>query len=150
MFKTLSSAAIGLVLFAAPSFAAHDQADAKKAVTAFASNYAKAFNAKDVPKIVAMFAADGVEAGPGPILTSPADIEKRFEAILATGANDLHFDIKQVQAEGNVVFAVGTFTVKMKDGSTIGGNIANVYEWDGDALKYRVHAYNFPPPPAPK
>ena len=30
----------------------------------------------------------------------------------------------------------------------IGGNVTNVYEWDGDALKYRVHGYNFTPPPA--
>jgi ketosteroid isomerase-like protein len=147
MLKTLSAAALGLVLFAAPSFAAHDQADAKKAVETFAENYAKAFNAKDVTAIVAMFASDGVEAGPGPILTNRDDIEKRFKAIFAMGGSDLHFDIKQAQAEGNIVFAVGTFTVKL-NGNTIGGNITNVYEWDGDALKYRVHGYNFTPPPA--
>ena len=144
MYKTLS-AAIGLVLLTAPSFAA-DHPDAQKAVESFAENYAKAFNAKDTTAIVAMFAADGVEAGPGPILTDPVAIAKRFDSIFATGATDLHFDIKQAQAEGNIVFAVGQFTVKTKDG-TIGGNITNVYEWDGDALKYRVHAYNFPPPP---
>ena len=149
MFKTLGVAAIGVAVFAMPAFAAHDQADAQKAVTTFAANYAKAFNAKDTARIVAMFGPDGVEAGPGPILTSPDDIKKRFESIFAMGANDLHFNIKQVQAEGNIVVAVGSFTVKLKD-NTIGGNITNVYEWDGDALKYRVHAYNFPPPPAPK
>jgi ketosteroid isomerase-like protein len=150
MFKTLSATAIGLVLIATPAVAAHDQADAKKAVETFAENYAKAFNAKDTTAIVAMFAADGVEAGPGPILTSPDDIKKRFETIFATGATDLHFDIKQAQAEGNIVFAVGTFTVKANDGNTLHGNITNVYEWAGDALKYRVHGYNFPPPPMPK
>ena len=146
MLKTLSATAIGLVLLATPAFADHDQADAKKAVETFAENYAKAFNAKDATAIVAMFAADGVEAGPGPILTTPADIEKRFKSIFAMGSTDLHFDIKQAQAEGNIVFAVGTFTVKV-NGNNVSGNIINVYEWDGDALKYRVHGYNFPPPP---
>ena len=52
-----------------------------------------------------------------------------------------------MQAEGNIVFAVGTFTVKL-NGNNLGGNITNVYEWDGDVLKYRVHGYNFMPPPA--
>ena len=145
----LSATAIGLVLLAVPSFAA-DHPDAQKAVETFAEDYAKAFNAKDTTAIVAMFAADGVEAGPGPILTSRDDIKKRFESIFATGATGLHFDIKQTQAEGNIVFAVGQFTVKTKDGSTINGNVANIYEWDGDALKYRVHAYNLVPQPTAK
>jgi uncharacterized protein (TIGR02246 family) len=149
MLKTLSATAIGLVMFAAASFA-HDQAEAQKAVDTFSESYAKAFDAKDATGIVAMFAADGVEAGPGPILTSRDDIEKRFKTIFAIGFTDLQFDIKQVQAEGNIVFAVGQFTVKTKDDRTIGGNVANIYEWDGGALKYRVHAYNFmmSPPPA--
>jgi uncharacterized protein (TIGR02246 family) len=145
MFKTLSATAIGLALFAAPSFA-HDQAEAQKAVNIFTENYAKAYNAKDAASIVAMFAADGVEAGPGPILTDRKDIEKHFNVIFSAGATDLHFDIKQVQAEGNIVVAVGVFTFKVPDRSTIGGNVVNVYEWDGDALKYRVHSYNYLPP----
>jgi ketosteroid isomerase-like protein len=148
MIKTMAATAIGFVLFATPCFAAHDQADAEKAANAFATNYAKAFNDKNVTAIVAMFADDGVEAGPGPILTSKDDITKRFETIIGTmGAHDLHFDIKQAQAEGNIVFVVGTFSVKTKD-AAVTGNLTNVLEWDGDALKYRVHGYNFTPPPA--
>lgn len=84
MFRTLSATAIGLVLLAAPTFAA-DHPDAEKAVRTFADDYTKAFNAKDTTAIVAMFAKDGVEAGPGPILTSPADIAKRFEVNLRLG-----------------------------------------------------------------
>jgi hypothetical protein len=64
MLKTLSAAAIGLVLFAAPSFA-RDQAEAQKAVDSFTAQYAKLFDAKDATGIVAMFAKDRVEAGPG-------------------------------------------------------------------------------------
>ena len=149
MLRKLSASAIGLVVLASPSFA-HDQAEAQKAVDSFSAQYAKVFDAKDASGIVAMFAADGVEAGPGPMLTGRDDIEKRFKTIFAIGFTDLRFDIKQVQAEGNIVFAVGQFTVRTKDDRTIGGNVANIYEWDGDALKYRVHAFNFmmSPPPA--
>ena len=88
MFKTLGAAAIGLAVFAIPAFAAHDQAEATKAVSTFTDNYTKAFNAKDVTAIVAMFAPDGVEAGPGPMLTSRDDIEKRFKTIFNSGATD--------------------------------------------------------------
>ena len=70
MFKTLGGTAIGLAVFAIPAFAAHDQAEATKAVSTFTDNYTKAFNAKDVTAILTMFAPDGVEAGPGPMLTS--------------------------------------------------------------------------------
>ena len=113
-----SAAAIGLVMFATPSFA-HDQAEAQKAVDTFSESYARAFDAKDAAGIVAMFAADGVEASPGPILTSRDDIEKWFKTIFAIGFTDLQFEIKQVQAEGNIVFAAGQFTVKTKDNRTI-------------------------------
>jgi ketosteroid isomerase-like protein len=146
MFKTFSATAIGVVLLSAPSFA-HDQAEAQKAVRAFVSQYEKLFDAKDVGGIVAMFAADGVDAGPGPVLTSRADIEQRFVAIFASGASDLRYDIKQVVAAGDLVFSVGQYTVKTRDGSTVGGNGVSIYEWDGNALKYRVHTNNFAPPP---
>ena len=146
---TLGATAIGLFVLASPSFA-HDQAEAQKAVDSFAANYAQLYNAKDATGIVALFATDGVEAVSGPILTSRDDIEKRFKTIFDAGFTDLHFDMKQVQAEGNIVFAVGEYTVKAKDGHMIGGNVTNIYSWDGDALKYRVHSYGamMSPPPA--
>ena len=60
MSKTLITTAIGLSLLVTPSFAAHDQADAAKAVDTFATNYAKAIDAQDVAAIVAMFAPMGL------------------------------------------------------------------------------------------
>ena len=145
MFKTLSITSIGLLLFAAPSFA-HDQAEAQKAVKTFVAQYEQLFDAKDIAGIVAMFAPDGVDAGPGPVLTSRADIEKRFVSIFGSGASDLRYDIKQVGVAGDLVFSVGQYTVKTKDGSTVSGNGVSIYEWNGDTLKYRVHTNNFAPP----
>jgi len=146
MFKTVGTTAIGLVLFAAPSFA-HDQAEAQRAVTAFVSQYEKMFDARDTAGIMAMFAADGVDAGPGPVLMSRADIEKRFVAIFSSGASDLRYDVKQVGVAGDLVFSVGQYTVKTRDGNTVSGNGVSIYEWDGNGLKYRVHTNNFAPSP---
>lgn len=149
MFKTLSATAIGLVFLASPSFA-HDQADATKAVTTFVSNYEKLFNAKDAQGLAALFADDGVQAAPGPLLTNRDEIEKRYKRIFDLGNTDFHVTVKQVQAEGNLVFIVGQFSVKSPKGGMheIGGNVVDIFEWDGDALKFRVLSFNVAPPPA--
>ena len=148
MFKTLSATAIGLVFLASPSFA-HNQADATKAVPPFISNYEKLFNAKDAHGLAALFADDAVQAAPGPLLTNRADIEKRYKAIFDSGNTDFRVDVKQVQAEGNIVFIVGEFSVKSPQGGMheIGGNVVDILEWDGDALKFRVLSFNLRPAP---
>ena len=147
MFKTLSATAIGLVFLASPSFA-HNQADAKKAVEAFVSHYEKLFNAKDAQGLAALFADDAVQAAPGPLLTNRDDIAKRYKAIFDSGNTDFHVTVKQVQAEGNLVFIVGQFSVKSPQGGMheIGGNVVDIFEWDGDALKFRVLSFNVSPP----
>jgi uncharacterized protein (TIGR02246 family) len=146
MFKTLSAAVIGFVFLASASFA-HDQADATKAVATFVSNYEKLFNAKDARGLAALFADDGVQAAPGPLLTNRADIEKRYKRIFDSGNTDFHVTVKQVQASGNLVFIVGQFSVKSSQGVMHGGNVVDIFEWDGDALKFRVLSFNVPPPP---
>jgi len=30
------------------------------------------------------------------------------------------------------------------------GNFVNIYEWDGDGLKFRIHSFNFSPSPRPQ
>jgi uncharacterized protein (TIGR02246 family) len=149
MFKTLSATAIGLVFLASPSFA-HNQADATKAVATFVSNYEKLFNAKDARGLAGLFADDAVQAAPGPLLTNRDDIEKRYKKIFDAGNTDFHVTVKQVQAEGNLVFMVGQFSVKSPQGGMheIGGNVVDIFEWDGDALKFRVLSFNVSPPPA--
>ena len=147
MFKTLSATAIGLVFLASPSFA-HNQADATKAVATFVSHYEKLFNAKDAQGLAALFADDAVQAAPGPLLTNRDDIAKRYKAIFDLGNTDFHVTVKQVQAEGNLVFIVGQFSVKSPQGGMheIGGNVVDIFEWDGDALKFRVLSFNVSPP----
>ena len=149
MFKTLSATAIGLVLLASPSFA-HTQADATKAVATFVSNYEKLFNAKDAQGLAALFADDGVQSAPGmPLLTNRSDIEKRYKINFDSGTTDYHVTVKQVQAEGNIVFMVGQFSVKSPKGGMheVGGNFVDILEWDGDALKFRVLSFNLRPAP---
>ena len=145
MIKLLTTTAIGWLVIAPAVAAEHSQAEAEKAVNAFAANYIKLWNAKDVAGVAALFADNGLEVPPLKMVAGKDDIEKTFKMVFDSGASDLRYDIKRVQAEGDIVYAVGEFQVKLPKGD-LRGNFVNIYEWQGDGLKYRVHSYNFIPP----
>ena len=124
--------------------------DARQAVEAFITKYLNAYNRKDAAGVAALYAEDGFLIPPGPMTTGKQNIEKAWRAVFDTGRTGLRYDIKQVQAEGNIVWSVGQFTVMAPDETGMlqerQGNFANIYQWDGDGLKFRVHAFNFLPP----
>ena len=69
---------------------------------------------------------------------------------LTLAGQGIRYDIKQIQTEGNIVLVVGQFTVKVPEGGSLQdrpGNFVNVYQWDGSALKFRVHSFSFMPAP---
>jgi ketosteroid isomerase-like protein len=149
MPRKLCTSAIGLVLLATTAFAAeHTPAETQRAVTEFENSYTKLFNSKNTKGILELFANDGVEAAPGPLLTARTDVAKRFDAVFSSGANDLKLDVRQVQSAGDYVIAVGQFTSgNERTGRELHGNYVNIYEWEGDTLKFRVHSFNFNVPP---
>jgi ketosteroid isomerase-like protein len=87
---------------------------------------------------------------PGPIAVGKQNIEKAWRTVFDAGYTGLRFDIKQVQAEGNIVWSVGQFTVMAPDVSGVlrerQGNFVNFYQWEGEGLKFRVHSFSFAPP----
>ena len=124
--------------------------DVGKAVEAFITKYLDAYNKKDAAGVAALYTEGGLLVPPGPITTGKQNIEKAWQAVFDTGRTGLRYDIQQVQAEGNIVWSVGQFTVMAPDESGVlqerQGNFANIYQWEGDGLKFRVHAFNFLPP----
>jgi uncharacterized protein (TIGR02246 family) len=124
--------------------------DARQAVEAFVTRYLDTYNKKDAAGVAALYTEDGLLVPPGPITTGRQNIEKAWRAVFDAGRTGLHYDIRQVQAEGNIVWSVGQFTVMAPDESGVlherQGNFANIYQWEGDGLKFRVHAFNFLPP----
>jgi uncharacterized protein (TIGR02246 family) len=143
------SAIIELTVFSVtiPSFA-HDQAEAEKAVAAVVATYIEKYNNKDAAGVAALYAEDGILVPPGPMAAGKANIEKAWQAAFDAGRTGIRYDIKQVQPEGNIVLVVGQFTVKVPEGGSLQdrpGNFVNVYQWDGSALKFRVHSFSFMP-----
>jgi uncharacterized protein (TIGR02246 family) len=142
-------AIVGLTVFVitTPSFA-HDQAEAEKAVAAVVATYIEKYNNKDAAGVAALYAEDGVLIPPGPMVTGKTNIEKTWQAAFDAGRTGIRYDIKQVQPEGNIVLVVGQFTVKVPEGGSLQdrpGNFVNVYQWNGSALKFRVHSFSFVP-----
>jgi uncharacterized protein (TIGR02246 family) len=144
---------MGLIAFtiAIPAFA-HDQAEAEKAVAAIVATYIEKYNSKDAAGVAALYADDGILLPPGPVVTGKANIEKSWQASFAAGRTGIRYDIRQIKPEGNIVLVVGQFSVKVLEGGSLqdrSGNFVNVYQWDGGALKFRVHSFSFMPPPLP-
>ena len=119
-------------------------------VEAFITKYLDAYNKNDAAGVAALYTEGGLLVPPGPITTGKQNIEKAWQAVFDAGRTGLRYDIQQVQAEGNIVWSVGHFTVMAPDESGVlqerQGNFANIYQWEGDGLKFRVHAFNFLPP----
>ena len=137
----------------APS-ARRTEKEARLAVEAFVAKYVEKYNKKDAAGVAALYAEDGVLAPPGPMVTGKANIEKSWRASFDAGRTGLRYDTQQVQAEGNVVWSIGQFSVMSPEDSGAlqerRGNFVNIYEWDGDALKFRVHSFSFLPSPRPR
>jgi len=149
----LCSVAFGLALLATPAWAVeHSESEAQKAVEAFADNYLRLYNVKDAKGIAALYTDDGVEVPPAQMAIGRQNIENWFESIFKAGATNLQYKIKQVHPIGDSeVYAIGTFEVTLpKPGGEgthqVQGNFVNIYQWSNDALRYRVHSYNFMPP----
>ena len=85
--------------------------DVRQAVETFVTNYLEIYNKKDAAGLAALYTDDGLLVLPGPITTGKQNIEKAWRAVFDAGRTGLHYDIQQVQAEGNIVWSVGQFTV---------------------------------------
>jgi uncharacterized protein (TIGR02246 family) len=137
----------------APS-ARHSEKEAHLAVEAFIVNYLERYNAKDAAGVAALYAEDGILVPPGPMVTGKANIEKAWRATFDAGRTGIRYDTQQVHAEGNVVWSIGQFSVMSpEENGTLQerrGNFVNIYVWDGDALKFRVHSFSFLPSPRPR
>jgi uncharacterized protein (TIGR02246 family) len=149
---------ISLAVFAmsVPAIAQIDKIgrpNAQQAVEAFVAKYFDTFNKKDASGLATLYTDDGVLVPPGPIETGRQSIEKAWRATFDAGRTGLQYKIHQIQTDRNLVWSVGQFTVMAPDErGTLQerqGNFANIYQWEGNELKFRVHAFNFLPGPSP-
>lgn len=150
---------VSLAVFAmsAPSFAQTDKTgrpNLQQAVEMLLMKFQDIYNKKDAAGLATLYMDDAVLVPPGPIATGKQSVEQAWRATLDTGRTGLKFKIQQIHAEGDLVWSVGQFTVMSPDEKGTlqerQGNFAHVYQWQGNELKFRVHAFNFLPSPPPR
>ena len=146
--------AMGLMVPAsAQQTGASGRPEVRQAVDAFVAKYTDAYNRKDAAGVASLYTEDGILVQPGPMVTGRQDLERYWRAAFDAGRRDLRYDTQQVRAEGDIVWSVGRFTVV---GPVPGGQVqqnhgvfVNIYQWQGDELRFRVHSFSIlPTPPA--
>jgi uncharacterized protein (TIGR02246 family) len=145
------AAGLGALTTSVP-VSAQGRLNPQQAVDAFVVKYVDRYNKKDAAGVAALYAEDGVLVPTGPITTGKSNIEKVWRAAFDAGRTGLRYDTQQIQAEGNLIWSIGQFSVMLPDEKGTlqerHGNYANIYQWEGDELRFRVHAFNFLPVPA--
>ena len=124
-----------------PSFA-HDQAEAEKAVATVVATTSKISTTRMQQALRRSMLRMGFWFHRGQWCLARRTSKKRGRQDADAGRTGIRYDIKQVQAEGNIVLVVGQFTVKVPKGGSLqdrSGSFVNAYQWDGGALRFRVH-----------
>jgi uncharacterized protein (TIGR02246 family) len=147
---------VSLAVFAmtAPSFAQSDKPNVQQAVEAFVTKFQDTYNKKDAAALAALYMDDAILVPPGPIATGKPSIQKTWQAVLDAGRTGLKYTVKDVRAQGDLVWSVGQFSVMSPDDKDTPqerpGNFVHFYQWQGKELKLRVHAFTFLPAAPPK
>jgi uncharacterized protein (TIGR02246 family) len=145
--------AVSLVILATSATAQQastaSQPDVRQEVEAFVGRYLDAYNKKDAAAVASLYAENGILVPPGPMVTGKPNIEKAWRAVFDAGRTGLRYETREVHPEGDVVWSIGQFTVMSPEQGGIlqerRGNFVNLYQKEGNDLKFRVHAFNFLP-----
>lgn len=123
----------------------------RRALESFTAKYVDAYNRKDAAAVAALYTDDAVlvQPSPNPVVTGKPNFERYWRAAFDAGRSDLRYDVQQVEAQGDAVWAVGRFTVMgPPPGQQTGqvqqnhGVFVNIYEWSpGGELRFRVHSF---------
>jgi uncharacterized protein (TIGR02246 family) len=91
--------------------------------------FVAAFNAKDVAKILDLYAENSVFMPPNePIIRGKDALKHFYEALLSgQGASDLKMDIAEVSGHGPLAYQSGTYEMALKPAKGIGGRDRGKY-----------------------
>jgi uncharacterized protein (TIGR02246 family) len=147
-------ALIGLAIgFTVPTLAQQkDTADPQIAeqIRALASNFDEAFNRNDAAAVAAFYTEDAVRVTPNGTFSGRQAIEKGYAKFdfQQYQANDHVLKVNQVNAVGNDVRALGTWTTSFQEGghagerSHAGGHFTLIMVREGDTWKIRRSTYD--------
>ena len=99
---------------AADEFGMKDQSVIRERSDAFV----KAFNAKDVPQVLGIYAENSVFMPPNqPIIRGKDALKTFYDDLIASGASDLKLAIAEVSGHGPLAYQSGTYEMEVKPAS---------------------------------
>ena len=138
----------GLALFLLAVAPASALADAKSDVAAAYAAWDAAFNKGDAKAVASAYTSNARVLPPTHVVaTGPAEIEKFFAGLFASGVTGHKLVIIDAGGDDKIVYATANWSAqgKGKDGSPqpLGGIATHVFERQTDgSLKLRLHTFN--------
>ena len=133
-------------------FGLKDQATIRERNEAFV----KAFNAKDVTQILAIYAENSVFMPPHqPIIRGKDALKTFYDDLLKSGASNLRMDVTEVSGHGPLAYQSGTYEMDVKSASGADSRDRGKYLFilrklgDTWRLEYTVWNSDLPPPSTP-
>jgi uncharacterized protein (TIGR02246 family) len=122
--------------------------EAEQAIRRLAQEYVKHYNARDVDKLVALFAKDGRTLAPHrPLAEGTAAVRQAVQqSITDYDPRDLKVETTRVEVEGNIAFGLGTFTMNVR--TPKGTRLDDKGKWivalrrENDMWRIVGHCYN--------
>jgi uncharacterized protein (TIGR02246 family) len=82
------------------------------------SEYAKAFNAKDVPQVLAVYTENSTFMPPNqPVLRGKDALKTFYDDLIKSGATDLKLDVTEVSGHGPLAYQSGSYEMDVKPSS---------------------------------
>jgi ketosteroid isomerase-like protein len=154
MKKSLPGIIGALLLAAACSGPAPDEFTTKDAgaIRQQTDTFGAAINAKDVPKILGLYAENSVFMPPNePIIRGTEALKHFYDDLIRRGASNLKLDITEVSGHGPIAYESGTYEMDTKVAAGSGGHDRGKYLFVlrklGTTWKYEYMIWNsdFPP-----
>lgn len=118
--------------------------------------FVAAFNTKDVPKVLDLYAESSVFMPPNePIIRGRDALKNFYDALFVKGATNLKMDIAEVAGHGPIAYQSGTYEMDLKPATGAPGRDRGKYLFVvrkmGAGWKYNYTMWNsdLPPPATP-
>ena len=118
--------------------------------------FVAAFNTKDVPKVLDLYAENSVFMPPNePIIRGKDALKNFYDALFVKGATNLRMEIAEVSGHGPIAYQSGTYEMNLEPATGAPGRDRGKYLFVvrkmGAGWRYQYTMWNsdLPPPSAP-
>ena len=113
--------------------------DTRAAIEAVNKEFLAAFAKQDATRVASLYTANGEAFPPNAaVIRGRAGIAKMWQGVFAAGIASADLKTTEVHAEGPLAYEVGSYAMKLKDG-TVADRGKYVVVWLKEDVKWRLH-----------